>query len=161
MRSGLVRFLILVGIMTVMSIILVVLTEYLAGDSAPTRVLGMPLTGITPDEPCILTLGGGVGVIVVGVGVGVVAFTMYGAGILFATGQVVAGCIAFGQAGIGLVFFGGQVGAGVTGVGQGILGVHTVMDDKGRGKPFLVELNRDLGKILKPTIIPGFLRRRA
>ena len=95
-------------------------------------------------QPCWISLGG-VGVIVLGIGIGIVEFGIFGAGLLFGSGQVAGGLIAMGQAGIGLVLFAGQAGVGLTGVGQGMFGWITAYQggEKRDGKRFLEDLNED------------------
>ena len=94
---------------------------------------------------------GGKGVLVLGAGVGVVAITLYGAGVLFATGQIAVGGIAIGQAGAGFSFFLGQLGGAFTALGQVVGGVLA----RGQGYlgkdggEFLKELSAELNELLR------------
>ncbi len=145
--SGLVRFVILAVIMVATAVALALLTNY-GYHGEPTRICGMLLVGLGAGEPAILLVGGGAGIIVVGGGVGVVAFTWIGGGLLFATGQAAVGAIAVGQVGLGLTFFAGQAGTGAVGVAQGMLGAEVATQGHAGGKPFLDDLNHDLGRLL-------------
>ena len=79
-----------------------------------SEFLGVPVVSMVEDQWAWLTIGAGTGVLVVGAGgAGLVTFTLYGAGLLFGTGQVTAGLICMGQAGLGLVLFLGQAGTGL------------------------------------------------
>lgn len=109
------------------------------------------------ESTCWLTLGAGQGVVVIGaVGWGVVCFTLYGAGILFATGQLAFGGIAIGQAGGALSLFLGQVGGAFTTIAQGALGVIS----RGQaaigfdGQPFFESLYDELRGILRFRAAP-------
>lgn len=145
------RFFIVLGLIVITSIGLWAVTE-LDGYCSVNRVLGMPALCVGSVEPAWLTLGMGTGVLVVGGGgVGVVAITAYGAGILFATGQLSAGLIAFGQLGFGLILFLGQVGAGTIAAGQAV-GGGLVWAQGGlgySGKEFIKELNTDIADLMK------------
>ena len=129
--------------------------ESIAG--MPVVCLGDAESDMDPDtnpigsNACWLTLGAGTGVVVVGIGgFGVVSLTLYGVGLLFATGQLAAGGIAFGQAGFGLSFFLGQAGVAPVAMGQ-VVGGGLV---KGQGAlgadggPFLQELSREVNALL-------------
>lgn len=127
----------------------VFLAEGMLRPGAPTEILGMRVTAIGSGEPAWIALGG-VGVIVLGAGFGVVAFTLYGAGVLFATGQLAGGLIAFGQLAVGLLFFVAQLGFGFTGMGQLAVGglvagqVQVGFD----GAAFLRRMERDVDALL-------------
>jgi len=115
-------------------------------------VLGMrPVCmGAGADQPCWIT-GGGFGVLALGAGVGVVAIGLYGAGLLFATGQLAAGLLVVGQLAIGVVGFLGQVATGLVGMGQGGVGALTVTQggDNAEGKAFLKQLSAEMGEALR------------
>ena len=91
------------------------------------------------------------GVLVVGVGgVGVVSITLYGAGLLFATGQLAVGLLCIAQLGVGPVFFFGQVGAGFVAFGQLVFGALTggQVPIGFNGKPMLRGLSAELNQVL-------------
>jgi hypothetical protein len=133
----------------------VILTSLLClGESAirpgpPTVVLGMPVTNAASTDPAWISVGGA-GVIVIGAGYGVVAFTLYGAGLLFATGQLAVGLVAFGQLVVGVLFFLGQLGLGIAGAGQVAVGVSVVGQGQlgWDGETFLKRLSSDLDDAL-------------
>jgi hypothetical protein len=145
-----VRFFILLAIMTATALVLAVLTPTVDGVSA-TQWFGMPVVGFASDAPAILQVGAGTGVMVVGVGgFGIVCITLYGAGVLFATGQLSAGLLSIGQLSVGVIFLFGQVGGGFIAFGQLVFGGLTggqvpVGFD---GKAFLRELNAELSRVL-------------
>lgn len=124
--------------------------EGLLRAGAPSEIWGMPVVAVGGEEPAWIALSG-VGVIVLGAGFGVVAFTLYGAGVLFATGQLAAGLFAFGQLAAGLVCFVAQLGFGASGVGQLAIGglvwgqAPVGLD----GEEFLKQMNRDVSELLK------------
>lgn len=94
------------------------------GNDTSTSVLGMETVCSASTQPCWLVVGTGQGVLVIGAaGVGLVALTLYGAGLFFATGQLAAGLLAIGQLGFGVLGWIGQVGVGLTGRGQLIGGL--------------------------------------
>ncbi len=116
---------------------------------APSVVLGMPVTSAGSTQPAWISVGGA-GVIVLGAGYGIVAFTLYGAGLLFATGQLAVGLFAFGQLAIGVLFFVAQLGLGICGVGQVAIGFSVVGQGAvgWDGESFLSRLSSDLDDIL-------------
>ena len=138
------RFGVLLGVITVTAIALAL------GPGGSEKVLGMPVVEVEGGGPAWIAVGGS-GVLCLGVGVGVVSLTIYGAGILFATGQLAVGLICFAQLGVGLVFACVQVGAGLTGIGQGIAGgLVTGQGTVGRdGEEFLRALDRDVENALR------------
>jgi len=80
---------------------------------------GLPALRVMSQEPAWLAVGSGAGVLMVGMGgVGVVAITLYGAGLLFATGQLAVGIMAAGQVGLGLLLWLGQAGGALLSAGQ-------------------------------------------
>lgn len=128
---------------------LVFLAEGMLRPGEPTEILGMRVVAIGSGEPAWIAMGG-VGVIVLGVGFGVVAFTLYGAGVLFATGQLAGGLIAFGQLAVGLLFFVAQLGFGIAGVGQLAVGglVAGQVPVGFDGKAFLRRMEQDFTRML-------------
>lgn len=116
---------------------------------APSIILGMPITGAGNSDPAWIAMGGA-GVIVLGAGYGIVAFTLYGAGLLFATGQLAVGLVAFGQLVVGVVFYMGQLGLGLVGAGQVAVGVSVVGQGQlgWDGETFLRRLSSDLDDVL-------------
>lgn len=128
---------------------LVFAAEGLIRPGQPTEVFGMPVVAVAAEEPAWIALGG-VGVIVLGVGFGVVAFTLYGAGVFFATGQLAGGLIAFGQLAVGLLFFAAQLGVGITGVGQLAVGglVAGQVPVGFDGEAFLRRMDQDVARML-------------
>ena len=114
-------------------------------------VLGLPVTNVADENTPAWIAFGGVGVLCLGAGVGVVSFTLYGGGVLFATGQITAGLICIGQLGVGVVFACVQVGAGLTGIGQGIAG--GLVGGQGTlgfdGDEFLEQLDKDVSELLR------------
>ena len=114
------------------------------GPSNPEAVLGL--------APCWFAFGGGKALVVVGLaGAGLVCITLYGVGILFATGQLALGGLAIGQAGAGIIGWIGQVGAGLTGVGQLIFGVYVQgqLPIGANGGAFHAALSRQLQSTLR------------
>lgn len=122
---------------------------------ASSEVLGLPILCVeTLDEACWLAWGsGGRGVLVVAAGgLGVVSLTIYGAGVLFASGQLALGGIVLGQAGFGLSFSlsqlavafaaRGQLAIGVIVEGQGQLGID--------GTDFFAQTADELTELIKP-----------
>jgi hypothetical protein len=147
-----VRLGIIGGIVVAVSVLMLGVVSLGGGMDTLPPILGMQPICAVAAEPCWLVLGGGHGVLVVGLaGVGVVSLTLYGAGLLFATGQLAAGGIALGQCGVGLSGFAGQVGCGFVAFGQGVGGV--VADGQGsvgiKGAPFLRTFNAELSQILR------------
>jgi hypothetical protein len=117
------RFFVILSATFVTGLGLGLIGTFVPSADLPVVILGMEPVCVASVNPCWLAFGGGTGVLVVGVGgVGLVALTVYGAGIFFATGQLAAGLLAIGQAGVGVIGWIGQVGAGMTGVGQLIFG---------------------------------------
>lgn len=117
-----------------------------------SEFLGVPIVSMAEGDWAWLTIGAGTGVLVVGVGgAGLVAFTLYGAGLLFGTGQVTAGLICMGQAGLGLVLFLGQAGTGLVCAGQVVIGGlgwgqgRLAMD----GEAFIKKLDNDITDLLR------------
>ncbi len=148
------RFVILCGVIAATAVAFYPLTETdEAGVSKSAEVLEMPaLCVMSEDEPCWLTLGGGVGVLVIGAGgIGIVVFGLYGAGVLFATGQLAVGCIAFGQVGIGPVMWVGQAGGGFVAGGQVAIGI--IASGQGQvgfdGESFFDALKKDIDHIFR------------
>jgi hypothetical protein len=140
------RFVILVGLIVVMTLLFWVSTP------SGASVAGMPVACTGNSEavaPCWIALGG-FGVIVVGMGAGLVEIGIFGAGVLFATGQLSLGLIAFGQLALGPIFYCGQVGVGLVGMGQGGLGVLKIGqgDTSGEGRRFLDQLSGELNELL-------------
>lgn len=130
------------------------MTETVDGVSTLEPIANLPIVcwGDSHELPCWLTIGAGMGVLVVGIGgVGVVCLTLYGAGILFASGQVAAGGIALAQGGVGFSMFIGQGGGAFTALGQVAVGV--IADGQGAlgvsGMPFFTRLNYELNQILR------------
>ncbi|HJK89624.1 MAG TPA: hypothetical protein RMH85_05530 [Polyangiaceae bacterium LLY-WYZ-15_(1-7)] len=121
------------------------------GGLAKEAAFGMPLVGYGNMSAWSWISMGGKGVLVLGAGVGVVAITLYGAGVLFATGQIAVGGIAIGQAGAGFSFFLGQLGGAFTALGQVVGGVLA----RGQGYlgkdggEFLKELSAELNELLR------------
>ena len=108
---------------------------------------GLPATRVMSSEPAWLALGTGVGVLMVGMGgVGVVAITLYGAGLLFATGQLAVGLVAMGQVGFGLILWLGQLGGAFVTAGQMVGG--RLAWGQGQlgsdGSAFFMQLHEDL-----------------
>lgn len=134
-----------------------------AGDATRSResVLGLRVVSIGSEDPAWLQLGGAPslapGVLTVGLGgIGIVTYGLYGAGVLFATGQVAVGLFAIGQLAIGVVFVICQLGAGLSGIGQ-VLGGGLVVGQGtlgGDGKKFLERLNRDVNVLLSWNALP-------
>ena len=93
------HFFILLAVIIATSVVFAGIT--LLGDTTTTEVLGMQVVSAGNfDQPAWLCVGGGAGVLVVGVGgVGVVSITLYGAGLLFATGQLAVGLLCIAQLG--------------------------------------------------------------
>ena len=111
----------------------------------------MPTLGIAHPDPCWIQLGGGSGVLVVGIGgFGIVSLTIYGAGLLFATGQLAAGGIALGQVGVGISAFVGQAGGGLVALGQLVIGavVAGQVPIGIRGAEFFEQLSGELVELL-------------
>ena len=155
------RFLILLGVLVVTSVGLGVSgpswPEAPPAESAvPVEVeplfWGLPAVRVMSEEPAWLSLGSGVGVLMVGFGgAGVIAITLYGFGLLFATGQLAVGLVAMGQVGFGIILWlgqaggaflaGGQVVGGRLAWGQGQLG--------GDGEQFFTDLHKDLSDLFK------------
>lgn len=130
------------------------MTETVDGASTMEPIANLPIVcwGDSHESPCWLTIGAGMGVLVVGLGgVGVVCLTLYGAGILFASGQVAAGGIALAQGGVGFSMFIGQAGGAFSALGQVAVGV--IADGQGAlgvsGMPFFARLNYELNQILR------------
>lgn len=127
-------------------------------------VLGIRVVSIGVDEPAWLQVGGsdpevGPSGLVIGLGgVGFVTYGVYGAGILFATGQLAVGLFAIGQLAVGVVFVICQLGAGLSGVGQVLAGGLVVGQGTlgGDGEGFLKFLNEDIDARLswKPETLP-------
>jgi hypothetical protein len=128
-----------------------------------TVIAGMPVvstameTEVIAGPPAWIALGSGTGVLVIGVfGIGAVCLTLYGAGLLFATGQLAIGMIAFGQVGVGFTTFVGQLGpAVVIAIGQAVAGIFAFgQGPLGRAdsEAFLRELSRELNELLTPPI---------
>jgi hypothetical protein len=146
------RFALLAVIIIVTSLVLGLTTTMApGGDVSQSQVMGMPVVSLSGTTGW-LTIGGGAGVLMVGFGgVGLVTFTLYGAGLLFGTGQATAGSICMGQAGLGLVAFLGQAGTGLVGAGQVIVG--GLGWAQGRlafdGKEFILGLNADLDDLFR------------
>lgn len=145
------NFVIIAVLIVATSAVLAFTTEMTtSGTVSRTRVLDTPVVSLAESEFAWISVGGA-GVIVLGVGFGIVAFTLYGAGLLFGTGQVTAGLIAMGQAGLGLVAFLGQAGTGLVGAGQVVIGAlgwaqgRLAMD----GEQFIKDLSKDLNQTLK------------
>lgn len=141
------RFWKLMAIVIVTSIVLLCLSLAQAPSSSRegVEVAGMPVACIGRPHPCWIAVTG-TGVIVLGAGAGVVEFGLYGAGILFGTGQLCVGLIAMGQLGLGLVLFAGQVGGGLLSFGQGVTGWLSVRQggQQRDGRDFLAALRADL-----------------
>ena len=135
-----------------------IMTETVDGVSTMAPIANLPVVCWGESETlCWLTIGAGTGILVVGIGgVGVVCLTLYGAGILFASGQVAAGGIALGQGGIGVTMFIGQAGGAFTALGQ--VAVGAIADGQGAlgvaGIPFFTRLNVELNQILTPGPLP-------
>lgn len=143
------NFWIVTGVILVTCLIFVAESLVRGGDV--TVILGMPTIGAgTQARPAWIALGG-FGVIVLGAGVGIVAFTIAGAGALFATGQIAVGLVAFGQAAVGLVCFFAQLGVGMMGGGQVAIG--GLVSGQGHlgfdGAEFLERLSADLNAVLR------------
>jgi hypothetical protein len=140
-------FALVVVAMIVTSVLCFVESAVRAGP--PTIILGMPVTGAATSDPAWISIGGA-GVIVLGAGYGIVAFTLYGAGLLFATGQLAAGLVAFGQLAVGVLFFVAQLGLGLVGVGQVAIGFSVVGQGQlgWDGETFLRRLSNDLDDVL-------------
>jgi hypothetical protein len=148
-------FAVLLGIIIVTSLAFWPITQMAPGEDmvAATRVLGMPVLGVSTEQTCWLSIGLGTGVLFVGlVGAGGVAIGLAaGGGLLFGSGQVGVGLIGIGQLGVGLLLTIAQLGVGVTGLGQLMIGV-LVKGQLGLGKDgegFLLRLNQDLNKVLQ------------
>lgn len=148
------RVVVLALIIIVTAIGLGVMTETVEGVSTMKPIANLPVVcwGDSQETPCWLTIGAGMGVLVVGIGgVGVVCLTLYGAGILFASGQVAAGGIALAQGGVGFSMFIGQAGGAFTALGQ--ISVGVIADGQGAlgvtGLPFFAQLNYELNQILR------------
>lgn len=148
------RFLLLLGIIVLTSLAFWPLTVMAPGSDsvAVTRVLDMPVLGVSTEQVCWLSIGSGFGVLFVGLaGVGLVAIAVAGgAGLLFGCGQAGCGMIAMGQIAVGLTFTLAQLGAGGSGLGQLIIG-WLVKGQVGLGKDggeFLAQLNKDLNQLL-------------
>ena len=148
-----VRIVVLALVIIVTAIGLGVMTETVDGVSTMDPIANLPVVCWGESEsPCWLTIGAGMGVLVVGLGgVGVVCLTLYGAGILFASGQIAAGGIAVAQGGVGFSMVIGQAGGGFTALGQVAIGV--IADGPGAlgvtGLPFFAQLNYELNQILR------------
>lgn len=146
------RFAVLAVLIIITSLALgLTTTMAVGGQVSRSRVMGLPVVSLSSATGW-LTIGNGSGVLMVGLGgVGIVAFTLAGAGLLFATGQVAAGSICMGQAGLGLVAFLGQAGTGLVGAGQVIVG--GLGWAQGRlafdGKAFILGLNADLDDLFR------------
>ncbi len=148
------RVVLLALIIIITAIGLGIMTETVDGVSTLEPIANLPIVcwGDSHESPCWLTIGAGMGVLVVGIGgVGVVCLTLYGAGILFASGQVAAGGIALAQGGVGFSMFIGQGGGAFTALGQVAVGV--IADGQGAlgvsGMPFFTRLNYELNQILR------------
>ncbi len=134
-------------------VILVVLALlFWATTPGGVSVAGMPVACLGNAEAgtsCWITIGG-FGVIVLGMGAGLVEIGIFGAGVLFATGQLSLGLIAFGQLALGPIFYCGQVGVGLVGMGQGGLGVLKIGQGHtgGEGRRFLDQLSDELNELL-------------
>lgn len=131
-------------------IALTALLFYLSADGS-AEVYGMKLTCTGfGRKPCWIGVGA-YAVIALGAGVGMIELGMYGAGVLFATGQLAGGLIAMGQLAIGVVGFLGQVATGMVGAAQGGLGWLTVTQggDNDEGKAFLKQLSAELDETLR------------
>jgi hypothetical protein len=138
-------------VITGIAIVTCILFGAEAGARGPsTYVLGMPAVAWGTTEPAWLQFGGA-GVVVVGAGYGFVAFTMYGAGIFFATGQIAGGLFAFGQVAVGVLFYLAQLGFGASGVGQ--LAIGGLVVGQGPlgfdGEKFLTRMNKDIDDLLR------------
>jgi hypothetical protein len=148
------RAAVLLGIILLTSLAFWPITRFVSeSDSfAVTKVLGMPVYGVSSSEMCWLSVGLGGGVLFVGLaGGGVVAFgAAASAGLLFGSGQLAVGMIAIGQLGLGLVHTLAQIGVGMTGRGQLILGllVRGQVGIGKDGKDFLATLGDDLDQVL-------------
>jgi hypothetical protein len=117
---------------------------------ATTVILGMQAVGAGTMDWAWLQMGGP-GVIVIGAGWGLVAFTIYGAGVFFATGQLAAGLFAFGQVAFGFLFYLAQLGLGISGAGQVAIGVAVVGQGPlgWDGEAFLTRMSKDLDDLLR------------
>lgn len=124
--------------------------EGLLRSGEPSQIWGMPVVAVGGEQPAWISFGG-VGVIVLGAGFGVIAFTLYGVGLLFATGQLAAGLFAFGQLVAGLLCFVAQLGIGASGVGQLAVGGLVVGQAPigFDGEEFLKRMNADINELLK------------
>ena len=133
-----------------LGVIIVTAVALALGPGGGGVVLGLPVVDVAGGGPAWISVGG-TGVLCLGAGFGVVSLTIYGAGVLFATGQLAVGLICFAQVGIGLVFACVQVGAGLTGIGQGIAGgLVAGQGSVGRdGEEFLRALDRDVEEALR------------
>jgi hypothetical protein len=139
------RFILMVVLVAVTSLLF-----YATADGS-AQVLGMRLTCMDMGgDPCWIGIGAKA-VIVLGGGVGVIEIGLYGAGILFATGQLAGGLLAVGQLAIGVVGFLGQVATGMVGMAQGGVGWITVTQggDNEDGKAFFKRLSADLEEALR------------
>lgn len=139
------RFFKLLALLIVTTILLCVSTLAQQSDGGAIEVAGMPMVCVGSKHPCWIAIGG-YGVVALGAGVGVIEYGLYGAGILFGTGQVCAGLIAMGQVGVGLLLYLGQAGFGFLGFGQGVGGwmTHYQGGDKRDGREFGEEIRKDL-----------------
>ena len=113
---------------------------------------GLPAVRIMSQEPAWLSLGTGIGVLMVGMGgVGVVSITLYGAGLLFATGQLAVGLVAMGQVGFGIILWLGQLGGAFIAAGQ-LAGGRLAWGQGhfgGDGEEFFKLLNEDLSDLFR------------
>lgn len=132
------------AIQIVAAVVLLATASVTSTQTTELAVLGLPVVSHNPDVVGWLAMGRGV--VVVGAGVGVVAYTIYGAGLLFATGQLAVGLIATGQVGAGPTLFLGQAGAGLLAAGQVVGGVLTVGQGTvgWDGAELFAELHEDL-----------------
>ena len=112
-----------------------------------TRVGGLPSIGIGPEGGAWLSIFGA-GVLVIGGGAGVVSIGIYGAGILFATGQLAVGLVAMGQLGLGLLLYLGQLGVGLQVGGQGGLGWRRWIQDNNRDEAYFRSMWAEIAEVL-------------
>lgn len=127
---------------------LALFTDYHRGETL-TRVAGLPVISFGANDGAWLAFGG-LGVLVIGVGLGVVSLSIYGAGILFATGQLAVGLTALGQLGLGFFLFLGQVGAGLHVGAQGGLGFRRWTQGNNRDESYFRSLWGEVGELLTP-----------
>jgi hypothetical protein len=143
------RFWILSAILVATTVLLAVCTQM--GDGAVTRYLGMPVVAWGNFEDSSWIAMGGKGVIVLGAGFGLVEYGLYGAGALFACGQVAGGLLAFGQLAVGPIFVCGQLVFGMLGLGQVFVGGWGIGQGKlaKDGMALLKHLDEDLDDVLR------------